>query len=35
MGEWAAWNLKKLLKHTLGAAYPRLADRWQRALQRS
>ena len=33
--EWAAWNAKKLLKHALGAAYPRFADQWQRVVQRS
>lgn len=33
--EWASWNTKKLIKQLLGAAYPRLADEWQRALQRS
>ena len=33
--EWAAWNAKKLLKHVLGGAYPRLAGQWQRTTQRS
>jgi peptidoglycan/xylan/chitin deacetylase (PgdA/CDA1 family) len=35
MREWAAWNAKKVLKHALGEAYPRLAQRWWAAQTRS